>query len=111
MRNKTRVGHSVYNDGVFYFGKVNPILGKGNKKIGEEFKEEGYLFFELMSARNEDAITADAMGYVIDKKIKAHYLPSLTSAHKVRIKDQLYDIKSLDNDRTNMFLYLQKAGV
>lgn len=108
---KKKLQHSVYNDGVLFYGKIKPVFGKGNKKIGEDFEKEGRLFFELMSARNEDAITADALGYVIDKKIKTHYLPILTSKHKVKINNTLYDIKSLDNDRVNTFLYLQKAGV
>lgn len=108
---KRRLKHSVYNDGVLYYGKMENQFGKGNKKIGEQFKEEGNLYYELMSARDSDNITANAIGYTIDKKVKTHYCPVLKTSHKVKINDLLYDLVSLDNDRVNTFIYLQRAGV
>lgn len=111
MRKKHKVRHSTYNDGVLYFGKIQVLYGKGNKKIGEEFIQEGKLFYELMSARDSDNITANAIGYTIDKKLKTHYCPEIKTAHKIKINDLLFDIVSLDSDKSNTFLYLQRAGV
>lgn len=109
--NKKNLKHSTYNDGVLYYGKVNPIYGKGNKKIDEEFNQEGKLYFEQLSARDSDNITANAMGYTIDKKVKTHYCRKLKTSHKVKINDLLYDVVSLDNDKVNSFIYLQRVGV
>ena len=105
------VKHSTYNDGVLFFGKVTPIYGKGNKKTGEEFTKEGKLFYELMSARDSDNITANAIGYTIDKKVKVHFRPELNSSHKIMVDKLLFDVVSIDSDRVNTYLYLQRAGV
>lgn len=108
---KRNLKHSVYNDGVLYYGKIQAEFGKGNKKIGESFIGEGKLFFELMSARDSDNITANAIGYTIDKKVKTHYCRNLKTSHKIRLDGLLFDVVSLDNDRINSFIYLQRAGV
>lgn len=108
---KKNLKHSTYNDGVLYYGKVKTVHGKGNKKIGEDFIGEGKLYFEQLSARDSDNITANAIGYTIDKKVKTHYCPILKTSHKVKINGLLFDVVRLDNDRVNSFIYLQRAGV
>lgn len=110
-RNIKNIKDSTYTDGVLYYGKIETLYGKGNKKIGEDFNQEGKLYFELMSARDSDNITANAIGYTIDKKVKTHYCPILKTSHKVKINGLLFDVVSLDNDRVNSFIYLQRAGV
>ncbi|HZK23808.1 MAG TPA: phage head closure protein [Oscillospiraceae bacterium] len=103
--------HDAYSDGVLHYGKMTIVYGAGNKKIGETFEPEGKLFFSVMSARDSDNITANAFGYTIDKKLKTHYCPQLKTSHKVKVDEEIFDIKSLDSDRRNSYLYLQRAGV
>lgn len=110
-RNIKNIKDSSYNDGVLYYGKIQTLYGKGNKKTGENFVGEGKLYYELMSARDSDNMTANAIGYTIDKKVKTHYSTKIKTSHKIKINDLLFDIVSLDNDRVNTFLYLQRVGV
>lgn len=103
--------HETLNDGVLQYGKTQPQYSSSREKIGEAFIAEGRLYFKLKSARDADNIVANGLGYRIDKKLKTHYRPELTSKHKVMIDGQTYDIKHLDDAKPYMYLYLQKVGV
>ena len=111
MQKKHNVEHTTHNDGVLFYGKVLPKYGKGRKRIGEEFVQEGKLYYEILSIRDSDNMIANNIGYTIDKKVRTHFKRDLKTSHKVKINDSLYDVVSLDNDRLHSFLYLQKVGV
>lgn len=102
--------HETYNDGVVFYGEIKTLFNSYKKKIGEEFARKGKLFFKELSAREADVMVANNSGYKIDKKIKTYYRPEVTRKNKVEINNELYDIVSMDKDKINMYLYLQKVG-
>lgn len=110
-RKKRKLRHPIYNDGVLFYGKIEPVYNSAKKKIGENFKEIGHLFYQELSSRDSDNITANALGYVIDKKVKTPYCEKIKTFHKVKINDVFFDVVSLDNDKINSFIYLQRVGV
>lgn len=107
-----KLKHEAYNDGILEFGTVESLFNVNRKKIGEDFKSKGRLFYTEMSARDSDILQASNMGYVIDLKIKTPYRKEVSSKHKVKIGAEIFDIQKLDFDKRKreMFLYLQKVG-
>lgn len=108
---KRRIKHSTYNDGVLYYGKIESTFNDNRKKIGENFIEKGNLYFEQMSARDSDILQASNMGYVVDLKLRVPYRPEISSKHKVKIKNDMYDIQKFDSTNEYIYLYLQRVGV
>lgn len=107
-----KVNHETYNDGILEYGNIKSIYTEGRRKIGEEFIPKGQVFYTEMSSRDTDILQASSMGYVIDLKLKIPYRPDISSKNKVRINDDIYDIKKFDSSKKReIFLYLQKVGV
>lgn len=104
------IGFISFNDGVMFFGEIKTLLNATKKKIGEEFTQKGKLFFKELSARESDVITANNQGYRIDKKIQTYFRQEVSRKNKVKINNELFDIKSLDSDKEFMYIYLQKVG-
>lgn len=103
--------HESYNDGILEFGKIESTFNENRKKIGESFSSIGKLFFAQMSCRDNDIMQASSMGYVIDIKVKVPFRKEINSKNKVKIDNETYDIKKIDSDKNNVYLYLQKVGM
>lgn len=107
-----KVNHETFNDGILKYGSIEPVFNSYKKKVGEEFKEKGKLFFKQLSARENDVIRCNSLGYSLDIKVKVLYRPNLINADKVIIDNTTYDIGYLDRDgKSYIYLYLQKAGI
>lgn len=102
--------YETYTDGVLEYGSIESKFNANRKKIGEEFIPKGRLFYTQMSARDSDIMQASNMGYVIDLKLKTPYRPEISSKNKIRIEDDLYDIKKFDYTKEHIYLYLQRVG-
>jgi len=105
--------HETFNDGILEYGEIESIYAENRRKTGEEFSPTGKLFFKEMSCRDGDMLQANALGYVIDRKLKTPYRNDIDSRSKVKISEENYDIVKIDSDgeRKSLFLYLQKVGV
>lgn len=114
MSRKKRI--ETYNDGVLYFGKVKSKLGKANKKIGEEFSEEGTLFFEELEAREQDYHLFQSMGKELSLKLKTQCSAELRKTvgpdSVVKIDSMKYEVSktSMDKQKTTLYWYLTRVG-
>ena len=99
MTNKIK--HNPYNDGILYYGKMIATYDTAKKKTGETFEKSGKLFFERLSTRESDNVTAGANGYRIDRKVKTPLCEKVTSSHKVRLNTLVYDIVRVDSDNAS----------
>ena len=109
MLKKQKLKHDTYNDGFVSYGKIEIIRNEKKVKTGEKIKKIGILPFSLMSIRDSDNITAESLGYTIDKKIKVPY-KILPENIKITINKEknIYDIVKRDtSDQKNLYLYLQ----
>lgn len=106
-----KLNHETYDDGILTYGSIGSKFNSSKKKIGEEFNPKGKLFFKQLSSRDSDILQASNMGYVIDLKLKVPYRPDISSKNKVKINNEIYDIKKFDSNKTEIFLYLQRVGV
>lgn len=103
--------HEIYNDGILYFGSIKVIKNAKKEKIGEEIEMKGKRPFAYVNIRDSDNIEADSLGYTIDKKVR---IPLSNFPQNIKVKlnndDDIYEVKKRDSDdKTNIYLYLQKA--
>lgn len=108
---KVKVKHDTYNDGFIHYGVIETIRNEKMVKTGEKIKEIGLLPFERATIRDSDNITADSLGYTINKKIKVPYR-QLPKNAKITINDEkeIYDIVRKDSsDKRSLYIYLQFA--
>lgn len=108
--------HQTFNDGYLQYGyKVTNRSDRG-KRIGDIFKEEGKLAFQLLNARDQDYNFAGMMGGSLDLKIKTRFPPSFRTINKNKlicvINKVEYDVIKVDSDKDNRYLYfyLQEVG-
>lgn len=104
----------TFNDGVLFYGRYMDLLSGKKKRIGKEFAEEGKLFFRELNCREQDYITAEAAGSVLDIKVKTPYPRHLKLLNKsnliVKIHEQLYEVIKVDSDKYYLYFYLMKVG-
>lgn len=107
-----RVEHETFNDGILKYGAIEPVFNSFMKKVGETFKEKGKLFFKQLSSRESDVIRCSSLGHSLDLKVKVHYRPDVITTDKVIIDNLTYDVIYMDTEnKTYLYLYLQKAGI
>lgn len=102
---------STYNDGVVYLyreiTKRTDFAAKQNTSDYEDMKFIVKLCYEEVSKRQQDMEFAEQMDFSLSLKIKTPYLKGIESKFKAVINNYLYDIAYIDNDKKDMWLYLE----
>ncbi len=100
-----------FNDGIAQIIKMKPIINGIGVKIGETPTVLGFPRFGIMSLRQQDMIFIEAGGRRLDMKIKIIMNHNVTSGMKAKIKEDTFDIVSVDHDKImkKTYLYLQKV--
>lgn len=107
-----KVKHETFNDGILYYGSIEPKMNSYKKKVGEIIKGKGFMFYKQLSARESDVIRCSSLGHSLDLKVKVLYRPNILATDKVTIDNLIYDIIEKDGEsKTYLYLYLQKAGM
>lgn len=100
-----------YNDGMVFIyrekKKETSFAAKKNVSTLDDMDFVVKLAFEQCSKRQEDVEFAEQSGFSLSLKVKTRYLPSVKSKCKAVINDYLYDISYVDDDRKDMWLYLE----
>lgn len=109
MRNEREF--SKYNDGIVRIYKEKPkrsdFSAKKNVTTLDDMQFIVKLDFEQCSKRQQDIEFAEQQGFSLSLKIKTRYISSVTSKLKAVIDNYLYDIAYTDDDRKEMWLYLE----
>lgn len=100
-----------------FYGKNETIRDQNKKKVGQEFKANGHLFFDFRKIRQEDFEHYQTSEKRIDLKVETYFVPALYNdeimeSHKIKIDNDLYNVTAIDpsTDRFTMFWYLSKLG-
>lgn len=105
-----------FNDGLLSYGHKETKLGDGNKRIGEEFREKGTLFFEELHTREQDYQKFSTMGKTLSIKVRTQYPPFFKKVSKadmlIFIDEDCYEVIDVNSDKEKVFLYwyLSKVG-
>lgn len=102
---------STYNDGVVYLyrekeRKTN-FAAKQNVSVLEDMDFIVKLCYEETSKRQQDIEFAEQMDFSLSMKIKTPYFKGIENKFKAVINNYLYDIVYIDNDKKEMWLYLE----
>lgn len=107
--NKSKL--DTYNDGVVYLyrekAKKTDFGAKQNVSTLDDMDFIVKLCFEETSKRQQDIEFAEQMDFSLSMKIKTPYFKGIESKFKAVINNYLYDIAYIDNDKKNMWLYLE----
>ena len=102
---------STYNDGVAFIyrekPKRNDFSAKQNVSTLDDMDFIVKLDFSQVSKRQQDIEFAEQQGFSLSLKIKTRYNPVVKSKYKAVINNYLYDIAYMDDDRKEMWLYLE----
>lgn len=103
-----------YTDGVIHYGEIVTKRDKNKKKIGSEFSDKGFLFFDYRQIREEDlSIYNVGKDKTSNLKIETYFKDKISdSIDRATINGDVYEILEIDpsNDRRKMFWYLVKKG-
>ena len=102
---------STYNDGAVFIYKEKPkrssFAAKENVSVLEDMDFIIRLDFEQVAKRQQDMEFAEQMGFSLSMKLKTRYIPTIKSKYKAVINNYLYDVAYIDDDRKEMWLYLE----
>ena len=102
---------SRYNDGVVFLykekGKASSFSAKENTTGLNDLDFFAKLDYEQAAKRQQDIEFAEQMGFSLSLKIKTRYVKGINNKLKAVIDNYLYDISYYDDDRKDMWLYLQ----
>ncbi|KRK79455.1 hypothetical protein FD03_GL000584 [Companilactobacillus nodensis DSM 19682 = JCM 14932 = NBRC 107160] len=105
---------SNFNDGVLHYGTIKTKRNALKEKVGLEFVESGFLFFDFKQIRQEDTEIYDiGKDQTSNLKVQTYYIDGIDkNIQKVVYKNDYYEVKNIDpsNDRKTMFWYLTKKG-
>ena len=105
---------SNFNDGVLHYGTIKTKRNELKEKVGLEFVESGFLFFDFKQIRQEDTEIYDiGKDQTSNLKVQTYYVDGIDkNVQKVVYKNDYYEVKNIDpsNDRKTMFWYLTKKG-
>lgn len=103
--------HDTYNDGVVYIyrekSKRTDFSAKENVSTLKDMTFIVKLCYEEVSKRQQDIEFAEQMGFSLSLKVKTPYFKGIDNKCKAVIDDYLYDISYIDNDKKNVWLYLE----
>lgn len=104
-----------YNDGVIGIYKekstlTNDFNAKTNAKTIDDYDFIMNLFYSEQSKRQEDFLFANAMGSKLTLKLKTPLVENIKTSYKVILNNFVYDIISIDPDKTNKELYFYLEG-
>lgn len=109
MKNKL----GKYNDGVvlIYTPKERKTDFNAPKNVSvlDDMDFVCKLDFEEMSKREQDIEFAEQMGFSLSMKIKTRFVPAVDDGCKAVIDGWLYDISSMDKNKTDAFLYMTQV--
>ena len=102
---------STYNDGVVRIYRERPrkteFGAKRNVATLEDMDFVARLDYEEASRREEDMEFAEKMGFSLTLKVKTRVVPGVDSKCKAVIDSYLYDVRYIDKNRTEMWLYME----
>ena len=102
---------STYNDGVVRIYRDKPMStdfnAKKNVKTVEDMDFVARLDYEEASRREEDLEFAERSGFSLTLKIKTRVVPGVDNRCKAVIGGYLYDVRYIDKNRTEMWLYME----
>ena len=102
---------STYNDGVVHIYRDKPMStdfnAKKNVKTVEDMDFVARLDYEEASRREEDLEFAERSGFSLTLKIKTRVVPGVDNRCKAVIGGYLYDVRYIDKNRTEMWLYME----
>lgn len=100
-----------YNDGVVRIyrekKKETTFAAKQNVSVFDDMDFVVKLDYEQCSKRQQDIEFAEQSGFSLSLKIKTRYIPSVKSKCKAVINNYLYDVSYVDDDRKEMWIYLE----
>lgn len=100
-----------YNDGVVLIyrekEKRSNFAAKENASILDDMTFVTKLDFEQSSKREQDLEFANQNDFSLSLKIRTRYLACVDTKCKAVIEDYLYDVSYVDNNRVEMWLYLE----
>lgn len=103
-----------FNDGIVSIyrekRKRNNFSAKENVEALDDMDFVAKLAFQEMYKREQDITFAEANGFSLSLKIKTRLLKSVDNGCKAIIDGYLYDVKSTDKNRTELYLYLEGVG-
>lgn len=102
---------STYNDGVVRIYREKPkstdFNAKKNVKAVEDMDFVARLDYEEASRREEDLEFAERSGFSLTLKVKTRVVPGVDNRCKAVIDGYLYDVRYIDKNRTEMWLYME----
>ena len=102
---------SRYNDGVVFLykekSKYSSFSAKENAKAVDDLELFAKLDYEQASKRQQDIEFAEQMGFSLSLKVKTRYIKGVNNKLKAVVENHLYDVSYVDDDRKDMWLYLQ----
>lgn len=102
---------STYNDGVVRIyrakEKKTDFNAKRNVSALDDLEFVMRLDYEEASRREEDVEFAEKSGFSLTLKIKTRAVPGVDNKCKAVIDGYLYDVRYIDKNRTEMWLYME----
>lgn len=102
---------SRYNDGVVLIyrekKKETTFAAKQNVSVLDDMDFVVRLDYEQCSKRQQDIEFAEQNGFSLSLKVKTRYIPSVKNKFKAVINNYLYDVSYVDDDRKDMWIYLE----
>lgn len=102
---------SKYNDGVVFLytekEKRSTFAAKENASALDDLNFVVKLDYEQAAKRQEDVEFAEQIGFALSLKVKTRFIPSINNKCKAVINKYLYDVKYVDDNRKEMWLYLE----
>lgn len=102
---------SRYNDGVVLIyrekKKETTFAAKQNVSVLDDMDFVVRLDYEQCSKRQQDIEFAEQNGFSLSLKVKTRYIPSVKNKCKAVINNYLYDVSYVDDDRKDMWIYLE----
>lgn len=101
-----------YNDGVISIYREKPrrtdFGAKLNVSTVDDMDFIVKLDYEESSRREEDNSFAEQQGFSLSFKVRTRLFPTVDNKCKAIINGYLYDVKYVDKDRLEMWLYLEQ---
>lgn len=102
---------SAYNDGVVRIYREKPkstdFNAKKNAKALDDMDFIVRLDYEEASRREEDLEFAERSGFSLTLKVKTRAVGGVDNRCKAVIDGYLYDVRYIDKNRTEMWLYME----
>lgn len=105
---------SKYNDGILYVCEAKKTEidfgAMKNAKQKEDLRKVLKLAYEERTKRDEDLQFAESRNRALSIKVKTRLFEKVNATHKVMIKDVLYSVIYIDQDKANkeMYFYLEE---